>query len=76
MYLVIENTPGYLPDADEPATFESFSDGLEYAEELAAELEGQGYTCDRDTPGHIYCTTKDKMYDLGRVIEVMKVRTR
>jgi hypothetical protein len=46
-WLVIESTPGYMPDADEPAEFREYADAVAYAHELANELEDQGYVCDR-----------------------------
>lgn len=78
MFSVIENTPGYLPDADEPAEFELYADAVAYANELADELEEQGYVCDRswasrDNYYAIHCTTEEKIHDLGRNIEVVKV---
>lgn len=33
-YVVTENTPGYLPDDDEPATFDDLGEAREYAAEL------------------------------------------
>ena len=77
MFLVIENTPGYLPDADEPAEFDTYAEGVAYANELADELEEQGYECDRSWASSqntycISCTTSEKIHDLGRVIEVLE----
>ncbi len=79
MFIVIENTPGYLPDADEPAEFESYSEGVAYANELADELEEQGYTCDRSWASSqntyaIHCARPEGTMvapDLGRNIEVI-----
>jgi hypothetical protein len=36
MYVVIENTPGYLPENDDPATFENLDEAREYLIELVA----------------------------------------
>jgi hypothetical protein len=33
-YIVTENTPGYLPDDDDPATFDDLGEAREYAAEL------------------------------------------
>lgn len=76
-YLVIENTPGYLPEADEPAEFSTYREAVDYANELADELEADGYTTDRswasrDNSYAIQATTEAKMHDLGRVIEVVR----
>lgn len=76
MFLVIENTPGYMPDTDEPVEFEEYTDATAYANELADELEEQGYECDRGWAAEgnllaIYCTRSDTIApDLGRYIAV------
>lgn len=76
MYIVIESTPGYMPDADEPATFEEYADAVEYVNELADELESQGYSTDRgyasaDNLYAVYATRGDTVApDLGRFIAV------
>jgi hypothetical protein len=75
MYLVIENTPGYLPDSD-PAEFTEYADAVAYANELADELEDQGFTTDRswasrDNYYAISATDPNKTHDLGRTIEIV-----
>ena len=37
-YIVIESTPGYLPEDDDPAVFDRISDAIEYAQERLAAL--------------------------------------
>jgi len=76
MYLVIENTPGYMPDS-EPAEFAEYTDAVSYANELADDLEEEGYTTDRswasrDNGYAINATTTEKIHDLGRTIEVVR----
>jgi hypothetical protein len=67
-YLVIESTPGYLPESDDPAEF------AEYADAVA---EAQGYTADRswasrDNYYAIHAERSDTVApDLGRTIEVV-----
>ena len=73
-YLVIENTPGYMPDV-EPAEFDDYAEAVAYANELADELEEEGYTTDRgwasrDNFYAINATHWDRIHDLGRTIEV------
>jgi hypothetical protein len=46
VFIVIENTPGYLPES-EPVEFETYDAAVAYAHELADELEEQGYRTDR-----------------------------
>jgi hypothetical protein len=73
-YTVIENTPGYLPDA-EPADFTEYRDAVEYANDLADQLEGEGYRTDRSIASrdNYYAVSayRNDPYDLGRVIEVV-----
>jgi hypothetical protein len=75
-YVVIENTPGYLPDSDDPGRFDTYEEAIAHANDLAAELEANDYVCDRPAAGEIgyviSCTTVHKMHDLGRVIEVIE----
>jgi hypothetical protein len=73
-WTVIENTPGYLPDA-EPTDFAEYSEAVAYANELADELEEAGYVTDRSWAlqiNHfaIKATHPDRIHDLGRSIEV------
>ena len=46
-YVVVENTPGYLPESDDPLVTDDYQAAVAHAHELADELEGDGYTCDR-----------------------------
>jgi hypothetical protein len=74
-FYVVENTPGYMPDADEPADFEEYSEAVAYANELADELEEQGFVCDRSyaSSGNyyaIYCVETEGIARLGRYIAV------
>lgn len=76
-FYVIENTPGYLPDDDEPFETDSYVDAVAYANQLADELEEQGYETDRswasqDNLYAIHATTAEKMHDLGRNIEIVR----
>ena len=75
---VIESTPGYLPDSDEPAEFDTYAEAVAYANELADKLEEAGYVADRGwaSSGNYYAihaTTTDKVHDLGRFIAVERV---
>lgn len=74
-YTVVENTPGYLPES-EPADFKEYSDAVQYANDLADELEDQGYETDRswasrDNYYAISATNPEMIHDLGRIIEVI-----
>lgn len=74
-YLVIENTPGYLPES-EPAEFEDIETARGYAAELAAELEEMGYRVIESVSnqyGALWRLERDDTVapDLGRVIEIV-----
>lgn len=78
MFVVIENTPGYLPDDDDPPTFTEYAAAVEYLNERAAE-----YADDPDANYRVeygwassgnYAAVMvwddDKTHDLGRYIGV------
>ena len=71
-YHVVENTPGYLPDSDEPSpVFTRRDEAGRYAYELAQELRDSGYVvCGNQRDGY-RGEDRSKMYDLGRVIEII-----
>lgn len=73
-YHVVENTPGYLPDSDMPSTYPTKHAAQDAAQELA-----DGYRNDFDNEYIVTGNKRDgyeidapeKMYDLGRVIEII-----
>jgi hypothetical protein len=75
-YVVIENTPGYLPDADDPAVFDAYEDAVAYANELCDELEADGYEVDRSwaSSGNYFAAHAERSDtvapDLGRFVAV------
>lgn len=64
MWLVIENTPGYMPDS-EPAAFTNRKEAASYAYSLAKDLRDQGYKV-IGSDGFYDATLHAN--DLGRVI--------
>ena len=74
MYVVVENTPGYLPDSD-PAEFDTYEDATGYVAFLVEELREAGYVCLPDGAGGYECEFPDAPYDLGRVIELTELST-
>jgi hypothetical protein len=68
-YIVIENTPGYLPDS-EPVEFTNKHDAYSYAADLAKELSEMGYNVVGKN-GEYLAQHPDREYDLGRVIETV-----
>jgi hypothetical protein len=78
MFVVIENTPGYLPDADDPAMFEDYSEAVAYLNEVCDELEEQGYKVDRswasaDNLAAAFAQRDDTVApDLGRTVQIIR----
>jgi hypothetical protein len=76
-WVVIENTPGYMPDDDDPATFDDRTDAVHYLRDEVERLcehiqEGEGdpfvsWTEERDS-AHVTDSTRE--HDLGRVFEI------
>jgi len=88
MFMVIENTPGYLPEDDDPAVFDSVDEAREYATEQLDRLidhiaEGQDFDDDANgwtvigdfAEGDLSVVVYDgaRSHDLGRVIEIVLV---
>jgi hypothetical protein len=76
-YIVIESTPGYLPEDDDPFITDDYQDATAHAHQLADELHQDGWCCDRswasaDNYLAIYCTRTDSEHDLGRFIAVQR----
>ncbi len=85
MYVVIESTPGYLSEEDDPATFEDLSEARIYASDRLSQLldfiyEGQdaagehaGWTVDGSfqTDLSVIVYDKSRTHDLGRIIEIV-----
>jgi hypothetical protein len=79
MFTVVENTPGYLPEDDDPPAFDTFTDAEEYAVALADGYK-DGFGLIRDT-GLITVTRESRTLwrienpsnprDLGRVVEII-----
>lgn len=69
MYVVMEYTPGYLPE-NEPVQFETLADAQPYLEELHAELKEEGYVVmDTGTNGwYEFMYYQKDENDLGRMV--------
>lgn len=77
MYVVVENTPGCLPESD-PIECETYADARRAALAIVKELRADGYYCTGNqvfgwmchrtlSPGRL------DPDDLGRVVEIMEV---
>lgn len=75
-YTVVENTPGYLPEDDDPATFEDLDEAVAYADGLARSIHdsyaehGEPATWDRSSPT-LWRIEPDDPSLLGRVVEII-----
>ena len=80
MYVVIEYTPGYMPEDDDPFTTDDYAEAVMKLNEAA-----DGYREDpdgnftvtyglasRDNLAAVLVTDNDKSHDLGRVIEIVE----
>jgi len=88
-YIVIESTPGYLPEDDDPAVFDSVDEARVYASDRLSSLldsiyEGQIYgTTDGYVGWKVIGTFQadrtvvvydnSRQHDLGRLIEIVEV---
>lgn len=82
-YVVVENTPGYLPEDDDPATFDTFDEALDYASDRATYLvEELDYrevdrSIDREREtASAWFQYRYSTNDLGRVIEVSRLEVK
>ena len=87
-YVVSENTPGYMPDDTDPATFDDEDSARVYASDQLSRLLDS--ICDGDEDGYegayaalsivgsfqtdtcVYVTDTRRAHDLGRVIEIIE----
>lgn len=76
-YVVVENTPGYLPEEDEPAIFATFEEAEGYADERAREAGEQ--RAEHDSTANVYREsetlwriTSDYPHTLDRVVEILE----
>lgn len=77
-YIVIENTPGYLPEEDDPFVTDDYSAAVTYMNERADEYENDpdgNYRVERGWASRnnyaaVMVYDDNKAYDLGRSITV------
>lgn len=78
-YVVIENTPGYLPEDTEPAYFDSYAEALRHLVEYNKELRDSSflgmdhYEVQPIINGQFSYFDKTKSHDLGRSVEIVSV---
>ena len=81
-FVVIENTPGYLPEDDDPATFEDETSAREYLKERVegyCDFLAEGYDYDESYEPNVWWSPDltaanvddpRRIHDLGRVFYV------
>lgn len=80
-FIVIENTPGYLPENDDPATFDDYADAVAYMRERAMEYavsiaddgaiaEVSDGWASPDNYAAVMVYRSDRTHDLGRYFGV------
>ncbi len=75
VYVVIENTPGYMPEEDEPLETENYAHAVEYMNQRAAEYEEEGLRVEYGWASGanlaaVMVYDDSKMHDLGRYIGI------
>ena len=81
-YVVIENTPGYLPEDDDPATFDDLDEARAYAQDLIDRIEEHYFEAgandvlvDGDIATSLSVLVSSNFeHDLGRVVEIVEVK--
>lgn len=79
-FVVIENTPGYMPEDDDPPTFDDYTEAVAYLNERAAEYADDpdaNYRVEygiasADNLAAVLVYDDDKSHDLGRVIQIVR----
>jgi hypothetical protein len=81
MYVVIENTPGYMPEDDDPPIFEDYADAVAYLKERVEEYldlnaDGAQYRVEegwasQDNLSAVVIHDDSKIHDLGRWIQIV-----
>lgn len=80
MFVVIESTPGYLPEDTDPATFDDYAEAVAYLNERAGEYADDpdgNYRVEYgiasgDNLAAVIVWDDSKAHDLGRVIEILR----
>lgn len=83
MFVVVENTPGYLPEDDDPATFETFEEAERHAMELVGEIVERAYDEGAETViprlvhverehGTLWRVVWNEPHRLDRVVEIIE----
>lgn len=77
MFVVVENTPGYLPEGmDDPAEFATLAEAQEYAAELAENCRDEAFQYDDATVTQesetLWRVSVGDPYVQSRVVEIIE----
>lgn len=83
-YMVIEYTPGYLPEDDDPPVFDEYEEARNYLMEERKRIEDDGWDfgegeeqvlqfTDGMRDGWFEYTNTKRIHDLGRIVEIVPV---
>ena len=71
-YIMIENMPGYLPESDDPPTFDNYSDAMKALDKYWHELMNDNYDCGTIVNGQFTYYPEDASeHNLGRNVEII-----
>jgi len=70
-YLVVESTPGYMPEVLEPPVFDSKRAAMRHARDLVQELKELGHAHVKRSGLTWRCEQSHR--DLGRIVEVVEI---
>lgn len=75
MFVVVENTPGYMPDEDDPFVTNDYSEAVAYLNERAAEYAEDGLRVEYGFASSanlaaVMVWDDSKFHDLGRYIGI------
>lgn len=71
-YVLIENTPGYMPEDNDPPTFDSYSEAVNHVSHYYKELREE-YVVTPIINGQFAYYEEGKDGDLGRIVEIMPI---
>jgi hypothetical protein len=77
-FVVIESTPGYLPEDDDPLVTDSYEEAVEEVNRICDELEDAGYVVDRSwaSQDNLYAAHAERpdmvAPDLGRTVQIIR----
>lgn len=72
-YTVVENTPGYLPEDDDPFVGDLAECNDVAKERVESLVDEGGYHVVAHDIGYWRLSNSDSIYDLGRVVEVIEL---